>query len=130
MVDAAPPLTVQIPAPASATSFFARSAKGEIRTDAAAPPSAASHSDSAFSFADFLDVINPLQHIPGVNLIYQAVTGDKISTPSNVAGGILYGGAIGGLAALAMSMFDELGRAAEQETTQVAQKETDPTLAS
>ncbi len=52
-------------------------------------------------FADFLDVINPLQHIPGVSTIYQAMTGDKISTGAQVAGDALFGGPIGLVASIA-----------------------------
>jgi hypothetical protein len=34
--------------------------------------------DGKFGWDDFLDVINPLQHIPLINLAYRAVTGDEI----------------------------------------------------
>lgn len=34
--------------------------------------------DRVFGFDDFLDLVNPLQHIPLVNLAYRAVTGDEI----------------------------------------------------
>lgn len=48
-----------------------------------------------FSFFDFLDVINPLQHIPIVNNIYREVTGDKINNAARIAGGTLFGGMVG-----------------------------------
>jgi len=48
-----------------------------------------------FSFFDFLDVINPLQHIPIVNNIYREITGDKINNAARIAGGTLYGGMVG-----------------------------------
>lgn len=34
--------------------------------------------DGEFGWDDFLDIINPLQHIPFVNMAYRAVTGDQI----------------------------------------------------
>lgn len=54
-----------------------------------------------FSFGDFLDMVNPLQHIPLVSSVYRAVTGDTINPVSRVAGDILYGGALGALSAVA-----------------------------
>ncbi len=47
------------------------------------------------TFSDFLDVINPLQHIPIVSTVYRAMTDDEISPGARVAGGALYGGPIG-----------------------------------
>jgi hypothetical protein len=34
--------------------------------------------DGEFGWDDFLDLINPLQHIPFVNMAYRAITGDQI----------------------------------------------------
>lgn len=51
--------------------------------------------DGGMSFADFLDIINPLQHIPIVNSIYRAITGDQIGLAPRLLGGTLFGGAIG-----------------------------------
>jgi hypothetical protein len=48
-----------------------------------------------FSFWDLLDVVNPLQHIPVVGTVYRAVTGDKISNFSRIAGGAVFGGLAG-----------------------------------
>lgn len=36
-------------------------------------------SESPFDLTDLLDVVNPLQHIPGVNLLYRELTGDTIT---------------------------------------------------
>jgi hypothetical protein len=47
------------------------------------------------NFADVIDVINPLQQLPGVNLVYRWLTGDEISPAAKLAGGLLYGGPIG-----------------------------------
>jgi hypothetical protein len=53
------------------------------------------------SFADVLDVINPLQHIPIISSIYQGLTGDKISTGAQIAGDTLFGGILGFLGSIA-----------------------------
>ena len=52
------------------------------------------------SFKDFLDVVNPLQHIPIVSNIYQSLTGDTQSQGSKIAGGTLFGGPIGFITSL------------------------------
>lgn len=58
----------------------------------------ATHAGEAtdFDFGDFLDMINPLQHIPGVSAIYRAVTGEEIHPVSRVTGDLMYGAAMGG----------------------------------
>lgn len=48
-----------------------------------------------FTFGDILDIINPFQQLPIISTIYRAVTGDKISPASRMAGGALLGGPIG-----------------------------------
>jgi hypothetical protein len=60
-----------------------------------------------FTFSSFLDIINPLQHIPVVNTIYRAVTGDTIENGSRLAGGALFGGPIGFLASVFNGIVDE-----------------------
>lgn len=59
------------------------------------------------SFADLLDVINPLQHIPGVSGIYQSLTGDTISTGAQIAGGALFGGPLGFLTSIVNAMVEQ-----------------------
>jgi len=49
-----------------------------------------------FGFKDFLDVINPLQHIPGISELYRAISGDRISDGARYSGNALYGLALGG----------------------------------
>jgi hypothetical protein len=64
--------------------------------------------DSFFeSFADLLDVINPLQHIPVVSTAYRELTGDTISTGARLAGGALFGGPLGLIAAIGNSIFEQ-----------------------
>lgn len=59
------------------------------------------------------DALNPLQHIPVVSQIYRAVSGDNIEPASEVAGGALFGGPIGGLISLASALFGELFNSSE-----------------
>lgn len=53
--------------------------------------------DDSFDFWDFLDIINPLQHIPIVSQIYRAITDDEISPTAKLVGDGLYSlGLLGG----------------------------------
>lgn len=61
----------------------------------------------SMSFADLVDIINPLQHIPVVSNIYRAITGDEISAPARVAGSTLFFGPIGTAASLANLAVEE-----------------------
>lgn len=81
--------------------------------DATAPPSSSPSSTSSSSataqknqsgsekptdqigFLDFLDIINPLQHIPIIGNIYRSVTGDNIKPVAKIIGDSIYGGPIG-----------------------------------
>lgn len=47
--------------------------------------------DGKFGWDDFIDIINPLQHIPVVAQIYRAVTGDQAYAASQFAGAIPFG---------------------------------------
>ena len=59
--------------------------------------SSSGQDDGGFDFFDFLDIINPLQHIPIVSTIYRAVTGDEIGPVARLIGGGVYGlGLLGG----------------------------------
>lgn len=60
-----------------------------------------------FTFSDFLDIINPLQHIPIVSSIYRAVTGDQIDPGARLAGGGLFGGPIGLAMSVVSGMVEE-----------------------
>jgi hypothetical protein len=44
-----------------------------------------------FGFGDFVDIINPLQHIPIVATIYRNMSGDKIGLAPRVIGGAIWG---------------------------------------
>jgi hypothetical protein len=52
------------------------------------------------TFWDFLDIINPLQHIPVISTLYRSITGDEIDPAAKIAGGTLYGGPIGAVSSL------------------------------
>jgi hypothetical protein len=97
-----------------------------------------------FSFWDFVDIINPLQHIPVVNTIYRSLTGDEIGGVARVAGGALFGGPIGAAfgavnAVVASGDGEDLGdrimakmgfggNAAKEEPIAIAATESKPTL--
>jgi hypothetical protein len=74
-------------------------------TPDAAAASAAKTDSSGFSFADLLDIVNPLQHIPVVSTLYRSITGDGIGPGEKIAGDTLYGGFIGLIASLADTAF-------------------------
>ncbi len=59
------------------------------------------------SFDEFLDVVNPLHHIPIVGTIYRAITGDEISPSASIFGGFLFGGPLGFVTAIAGAIFEE-----------------------
>lgn len=62
--------------------------------------------EDGFTFLDFVDMVNPLQHIPVVSTAYRHLTGDEIDPGSRMAGGTLFGGPIG-LAASAFNVILE-----------------------
>ena len=53
-----------------------------------------------FTFFDMLDIINPLQHLPGISFLYRKITGDTIDPGSRIIGGTILGGPIGAIANL------------------------------
>lgn len=62
--------------------------------------------EHGLTFSDFLDVINPLQHLPIISHIYRAVTGEKIGLAAKLAGDALYGGPVGLLSSGAMAALE------------------------
>jgi hypothetical protein len=65
---------------------------------------------STMGFDDFLDMVNPLQHIPLVSSIYRAATGTSINPVARIAGDALYGGVFG----LASAGISAIGAAADE----------------
>ena len=49
----------------------------------------------AFGFGDLIDMINPLQHLPLVNIVYRELTGDEIRPIAQIIGGGVFGGPAG-----------------------------------
>lgn len=67
--------------------------------------------EDGFTFDDFLDIINPLQHIPVISTIYRELTGDQIAMMPRVLGGTLFGGPIGaGVAIVNAAIHQESGK--------------------
>jgi len=58
-------------------------------------------------FAEILDIINPLHHLPIVGGIYREMTGDTISPVASIAGSALFGGPIGGVVAIVNAAIKE-----------------------
>ncbi len=57
-------------------------------------------STTDFSFSDFIDMINPLQHIPVLSSIYREIVGEPINPVARVSGDLLYGALMGGATAV------------------------------
>lgn len=106
----APPASAAGPAGASAPPdprFATRMRHEDGPRGAPGAETLAGDAGGALGFDDFVDLINPLQHIPVISTLYRAVTGDEIRAPVKVAGGALFGGPIGFVAALANAFVDE-----------------------
>lgn len=63
--------------------------------------------DDGFTFLDFLDIINPLQHIPIVATFYREMSGDSIDPGSRVIGDTLFLGPVGTFVSLANVIIDD-----------------------
>ncbi|NTU76337.1 MAG: hypothetical protein HGA90_00730 [Alphaproteobacteria bacterium] len=70
--------------------------------------------DEHFGFDDFVDIINPLQHIPVVGFIYRQMTGDEIKPVSRIVGDVAYGALTGSL--LISGVISIASAAVEQQT--------------
>lgn len=49
----------------------------------------------SFEFGDVIDMINPLQHLPVVGMLYRKFTGDTIKPMAQIIGGAIFGGPVG-----------------------------------
>jgi len=56
--------------------------------------------DNGFTFRDFLDMINPLHHIPVVGTLYRSITGDQLDPGAKIFGSTVLGGPIGAVASV------------------------------
>ena len=68
----------------------AKAGESNVKPDIAYPAG-----EDEFSFGDVIDMINPLQHLPVVGMIYRKLTGDVIKPMSNIIGGAIFGGPVG-----------------------------------
>ncbi|NBN79345.1 hypothetical protein GWI72_13795 [Microvirga tunisiensis] len=71
---------------------------------------ATSAAGETLGFADLVDLINPLQHVPLLGDLYRSLTGDAMSEPVRHAGGALYGLALGGPVGMAGMLGYSLAR--------------------
>ncbi len=71
----------------------------------AAPKAASLWGGDGPGAEDFADLINPLQHIPGVSSLYHAATGDTASAGVQMIGGAVLGGLPGLAMAAAGAIF-------------------------
>jgi hypothetical protein len=104
-------LVPDLPSENAATAYAARTGRViEPVSDPNAPKKKLGmfQEDSGPGFGDFLDMINPLQHIPIINSIYREVSGDDIGVGARMAGGAIYGGVLG----LAIAAVNSLVEAA------------------
>jgi len=56
--------------------------------------------EDGFTFLDFIDIINPLHHIPVIGTLYRHFSGDEIDPGSRVFGGTLFFGPLGTVASI------------------------------
>lgn len=63
--------------------------------------------EEGLTFGDVLDIVNPLQHIPLVNILYRELTGDTIKPAARMIGGGLFFGPVGVLASAANVVVEE-----------------------
>lgn len=76
--------------------------------------------EDGFGFDDFIDIVNPLQHLPFISTLYRELTGDSITPAARVAGGTLYGGPAGMIAGIA-NVFVEAEAGSDIGSTMIAQ---------
>ncbi len=75
--------------------------------------------DDGLTFADVIDIVNPLQHIPILSTFYRKLTGDTIDPAIRIAGGALFGGPLGALASTLAVAVNEVGRVPVDEVIEV-----------
>ncbi|MGE0119137.1 MAG: hypothetical protein AB7S71_07060 [Dongiaceae bacterium] len=60
------------------------------------------------TFDDLIDIVNPLQHLPVVGMLYRAITGDEIKPAMRILGDIGYGGPMGFVFSCLQVLFEEV----------------------
>ena len=94
--------------PTATSGTYLNSPKSAAAMGAVSESAANFWGDDGFSFGDFLDLINPLQHLPVIGTLYRAATGDEISNGSSILGGGLFGGIVGAGVAVANTVIEEV----------------------
>ena len=102
------------------TDFDGMIATARKQQAAIPPPPPPPKDDSLLTFGDLVDTINPLQHIPLVDVVYRHLTGDTIRPQGEILGGLLYGGPIGGAVAVATALLREATGFDAEETMYAA----------
>ena len=64
-------------------------------------------SDNKLTFDDFIDIINPLHHLPVIGTVYRKITGDELGSFSKILGGTLFLGPLGGISAVTNIIVNE-----------------------
>lgn len=94
--------------------------------------------EKSFGFMDFVDMINPLQHIPVVGTIYRHLTGDEIGPAARVVGGAAFGGPVGAASGIVNALVqmetgkdltDNMISSLEDEKIPVNTEQNDTTIA-
>jgi len=80
---------------------------GSLPTDGTGKETPVGTDDDGFSFDDFLDMINPLQHLPVVSTLYREMTGDQMDPTARIVGGAIYGGPIGAGISVAEAVLEQ-----------------------
>jgi hypothetical protein len=63
--------------------------------------------ENAPGLGDFLQALNPLQHLPVIGTAYRALTGATIEPAARVVGGLIFGGPLGMLGSLVNAFVEE-----------------------
>lgn len=100
-------LADQAAAAAKAGTSDDRLITGSISTDDQGTGSAGDTDEGGFSFDDFLDMINPLQHLPVISTLYREMTGDEMGPASRIVGGAIYGGPVGAGISVAEAVIEQ-----------------------
>jgi hypothetical protein len=97
-----------MPAPVYQQQYDQRAAAAVSRGEPTPKKKPDSSDDDDFSFDDFLDIVNPLQHLPVISSLYRALTHDSIKPVERIAGDTLYGGLWGFVSSVANVAFEKL----------------------
>ena len=77
-----------------------------VGTAVSAPVKPAASSGGSF-FSDLLEIINPLQHLPIISMLYRTISGDKIGSFEQISGDTLFGGLYGALSSFVKDLTGE-----------------------